>query len=162
MVSRRGRADIQLDGTDVIYRPEPGRDPFGYSKLPERMSRAELLALTAESDYPDAPLQVAQVFDSPRAGDFIVSAVPGYDLRVRNERVEHRSCHGSLHREHMRVPFAINRPIAARQPRTVDVFNTILRHMGEAALPGLQSQRPGDSAQHRGALLVDGRDLTDV
>lgn len=143
VASRRGRADIELLGDELRYQVlGGGGDPFGYPPLPERMTRAEVLQRTAETDFPDAPLQVAQVFDSPRAGDFIVSASPGYDLRLRHERVEHRSCHGSLHREHMRVPFAINRPIGDRLPRTVDVFNTILRHMG-----------------HPVPMGVDGRDL---
>lgn len=129
VASRLGEADVELMGNDVLYRVRRG-DPFGYGPLPERMSREELLQRTAHTDFPDAPLQVAQVFDSPRAGDFVLSATPGYDLRLK-EWVEHRSCHGSLHREHMRVPFAINRPILPdRVPRTVDVFNTILHQLG--------------------------------
>lgn len=140
--SRRGAAAIRLDDGHVDYRVL-GADPFGYSALPARMSRAEVLERTADSEYPDAPLQVAQLFDSPRAGDFVVSASPGYDLRAgAKERREYRSCHGSLHREHMRVPFAISVPTVSRPARSVDAFPTILELMGR--------QPPAD---------IDGRSL---
>ncbi|HEY7954975.1 MAG TPA: alkaline phosphatase family protein, partial [Polyangia bacterium] len=83
--SRRGEASVTLSGDRVTYRvhgPE-GSDPFGYGPLPVEMTRQEALARTVSTDYPDAPVQVAQVFDSPRAGDFLISATRGYDLRPR-------------------------------------------------------------------------------
>jgi hypothetical protein len=138
--SRRGAAAIRIDDGHVDYRVSGG-DPFGYAPLPARMSRAEVLERTADSDYPDAPLQVAQVFDSPRAGDFVVSAAPGFDLRAgAKERREYRSCHGSLHRDHMRVPFAINVPTTARPPRSVDTFPTILELMGRSVPAGIDGR----------------------
>jgi hypothetical protein len=138
--SRRGQATIELHNGDISYRVDRG-DPFGYGPLPARMSRAELLARTIDSDYPDAPLQVAQLFDSPRAGDFVVSAAPGYDLRAAaRERVEFRSCHGSLHREHMLVPFATNHPIVDRPPRTADAFPTILQLLGRSVPSGVDGR----------------------
>lgn len=139
--SRRGGAAIKLDDGHVEYRVTDGGDPFGYGPLPARMSRAEVLERTADSDYPDAPLQVAQLFDSPRAGDFVVSASHGYDLRAGDkERREYRSCHGSLHREHMRVPFAISVPTVARPPRSVDAFPTILELMGREPPAGIDGR----------------------
>ncbi|HZS40205.1 MAG TPA: alkaline phosphatase family protein, partial [Polyangia bacterium] len=135
--SRRGEASVTLDGDRVTYRVH-GADPFGYPPLPEVMTRAEALERTANTDYPDAPVQVAQVFESPRAGDFLVSSAPGYDLRARhNERIDYRSCHGTLHREHMTVPFAINHPIVERTPRSVDAFPTILNLLGRPVPYGL-------------------------
>ena len=117
MRSRRGAAPITLARRHVDLHASHGGDPFGYGPLPATMTRAEVLERTVDTDYPDAPLQVAQVFDSPRAGDFLVSATPRLrSARRAKERVEHRSCHGSLHREHMRVPFAINAP-DRRSPR---------------------------------------------
>jgi hypothetical protein len=113
-----------------------GSDPFGYGPLPREMTRAEALARTVDSDYPDAPVQVAQVFDSPRAGDFLISATRGWDLRV-HERVDHRSCHGTLHREHMKVPFAISHKTIDRPTRSVDVFPTILSLLGKPIPPDL-------------------------
>lgn len=138
--SRRGAAVIQLDGDQVRYRVERG-DPFGYPALPATMSRAQVLEQTADSEYPDAPLQVAQLFDSPRAGDFVVSATPGFDLRAgHKERREYRSCHGSLHREHMKVPFAVNAPLLPRHPRSVDAFPTILELLGRQAPGGIDGR----------------------
>jgi hypothetical protein len=130
--SRRGAASILINGDDVHYRVT-GEDPFGYGQLPPTMSRQEALVRTVGSDYPDAPVQAAQIFDSPRAGDFLISARPGYDLRWREGSVDMQSCHGSLHREHMTVPFAINHPTVDRPPRSVDVFPTILDLLGRSA-----------------------------
>jgi hypothetical protein len=140
--SRRGEASIRLDAESVTYEPL-GSDPFGYPPLPRRMSRAEALERTIGSDYPDAPVQVAQVFESPRAGDFLISAAPGFDLRVRGEKFNHRSCHGSLHREHMVVPFAVNHPLATadRTPRSVDACPTILHLLGRPVPSGLDGTR---------------------
>jgi hypothetical protein len=127
--SRRGAASIVLEGETVRYEVH-GSDPFGYKGLPQVMTRAEVLERTVDTEYPDAPLQVAQVFDSPRAGDFLISASPGYDLRWREGRIDMQSCHGTLHREHMLVPFAINHPTTDRTPRSVDAFPTILNLLG--------------------------------
>jgi predicted AlkP superfamily pyrophosphatase or phosphodiesterase len=127
--SRRGAASIVLEGDRVRYAVH-GADPFGYAPLPEVMTRAEVLTHTIDTEYPDAPLQVAQVFHSPRAGDFLISASPGYDLRWREGRVDMQSCHGTLHREHMLVPFALNHPMVDRPPRSVDAFPTILELLG--------------------------------
>jgi arylsulfatase A-like enzyme len=140
--SRRGSASIRLDADGVTYRPDAGGDPFGYRALPERMSRRHALALTSASDYPDAPVQAAQIFESPRAGDFIVTARPGYDLRVRHERFHHRSCHGTLHRDHMTVPFAMSHPVVDGPARSVDAFPTILSLLGrsDAIHPDLDGQ----------------------
>ncbi|MDB4971028.1 MAG: hypothetical protein JWN44_6717 [Myxococcales bacterium] len=138
--SRRGAAAITLHDDDVTYKVSGG-DPFGYGPMPERMSRLDILERTADSDYPDAPLQVAQLFDSPRAGDFVVSAAHGYDLRAAaKERVEYLSCHGSLHRDHMRVPFAVNVPTVSRPARSVDAFPTILDSLGMQTPAGIDGR----------------------
>jgi hypothetical protein len=134
--SRSGEATITLHADRVTYRVH-GSDPFGYPELPAEMTRLEALERTAGTDYPDAPVQVAQVFDSPRAGDFLISASRGYDLRPREGKITHKSCHGSLHREHMTVPFVVNHPIADRTPRSVDAFPTILSLLGREVPTGL-------------------------
>lgn len=137
--SRRGAATVRLVADQVRYRAE-GADPFGYGPLPETMTREEALARTADTDYPDAPVQVAQVFDSPRAGDFLVSAAKGFDLRPKEGRHTFRSCHGSLHRDHMRVPFATNHKLDADHPRSVDVMPTILKLLGRPAPSNLDGK----------------------
>jgi Type I phosphodiesterase / nucleotide pyrophosphatase len=139
--SRRGSAEVKLDRDHVTYEPHGG-DPFGYGPLPLRMTRHEAIQLTQHSTYPDGPVQVAQIFGASRSGDLIVTSAPSWDLRERGDHRLHRSGHGSLHRDHMAVPFAMNHPFDIDAVRTVDAFPTILRLMGEPA--------PGD---------IDGRDL---
>jgi hypothetical protein len=139
--SARGRASIRLEG-DLVHYQVHGSDPFDYPPLPTTMTRDEVLRHTAETTYPDAPLQVAQVFDSPRAGDFILSARYGWDLREREGHIDMQSCHGSLHREHMTVPFVTNHPVAdpARVPRSVDAFPTILDLLGRPTPAGVDGR----------------------
>jgi hypothetical protein len=122
----RGEARVRAANGHVEYRVERGDDPFGYPALPARMTRDELLERTNATEYPDAPLQLAQLFDSARCGDLVLSAQPGCDLRERFERWEHKSCHGTLRREHIQVPFAASAKLRAGPWRTADVFATVL------------------------------------
>ncbi|MBP7548741.1 MAG: alkaline phosphatase family protein [Gemmatimonadaceae bacterium] len=72
--------------------------------------------------YPDALTQVLALAGSQRAGEIIVSAAPGWDLRSRWEPIPHRSTHGSLRREHLLVPL-LTTLVPDRVPRrTADVF----------------------------------------
>lgn len=112
------------DGTKLRYEVF-GSDPFGYNELPTEMSFETALQLTFDSDHPDGLTQVAQLFRSSRTGDLVVSAAPGYDLRERYERPEHRSSHGALHTQHISVPVAFSEPLAEGPMRTADVFNSV-------------------------------------
>jgi hypothetical protein len=132
--SRRGRARLSLDRHGVTYRVI-GADPFGYGPLPERMTRHEAIRRTQGTEYPDAPVQISQIFGASRAGDLVVTAAKGWDLKPTHGSHAHRSGHGSLHREHMAVPFAMNHPFDAEAVRTVDAYPTILALCGEEA-PG--------------------------
>lgn len=136
--SRRGKATVIREGNDVRWTVH-GSDPFGYPELPERMSSEDVLRLTQGTDYPDGPMQVAQIFGSARAGDLVVSAEPGWDLTAR-QRHAHRSGHGSLHKDHMRVPFALSHPFDPRPVRTVDAFPTILQLLGEELPAGIDGR----------------------
>jgi hypothetical protein len=135
--SRRGAARVTLGGGEVRYQVA-GADPFGYRPLPEKLGDGELHRLTESSDYPDGPVQLAQLFGSSRAGDLVISAAPGCDLRL--ERRAHRSGHGSLHKDHMRVPFALSHPFAARPVRSVDACPTILALLGEEIPAGIDGR----------------------
>ena len=137
--SRRGRATVRLVGDDLHYTVDAAGDPFGYVPLPARMSHATSLHLTHETLYPDGLVQVAQLFGSPRAGDLVVSAAPGWDLDRPHQRA-HRSGHGTLHRDHMRVPFALSHPFRTTGVRTVDAFPTILELLGEAVPAGIDGK----------------------
>ncbi|HMW33158.1 MAG TPA: alkaline phosphatase family protein [bacterium] len=128
--SRRGTGFIKEENERILYRVE-GKDPFGFEVLPPSMSRNEALARTFETNYPDALVQIVQNFHSPRCGDMMLSATIGYDLRFRWENPEHKSSHGSLHREHMMTPFCWSVPITTDHVRTVDVFPSMLKILGK-------------------------------
>ncbi len=122
--SRRGEARI-VGGSSLQYHVIT-TDPFGYPPLPTPMTDRESLRLTEATDYPDAIAQWIQIFRSPRSGDLILSAAKGYDLRLRHEIHEHKSSHGSLHWEHMKVPLVTNIRLPEGPVRSVDVFPTLL------------------------------------
>jgi hypothetical protein len=126
--SRRGRARLEPLPDGVAYRVEGG-DPFGWDELPEQLSFEEALVRTFETGHPDALVQIVQLFRSARAGDLVVSATPGYDLRERYEHPEHLSSHGALHSGHMVAPVASSAPLADGPMRTADIFSTVLRHL---------------------------------
>jgi hypothetical protein len=134
VVSRRGQAKLRLDGAQLHYEVV-GSDPFGYPPLPMDLDPEQSLLRTIDTDYPDAPFQIAHLLTSPRAGDFVISARPGYDLRLKYEHPEHRGSHGSLHMSHMCVPLLTNAPLKSRPMRTADVFPTALSLLG-VDLPG--------------------------
>lgn len=126
--SRRGLAEIWGTKGNLKYQVIKG-DPFGF---PENLDpKNNYFDATISSDYPDAIMQSWQIMQSPRAGDLIVTATIGYDLRDRFEIPEHFSSHGSLHREHMAVPIMCNQKIeTTAAKRTVNIFPTMLKMMG--------------------------------
>lgn len=123
----RGRATIFRQNHRLCYRPSAG-DPFGLGDLSRPLTNRESLEKTFHSDYPDALVQIDQLFSASRSGDFVVVSKKGYDLRKAYEWPEHHSSHGSLHREHMIVPLIYNQTGWKEGPvRTADLFNTILK-----------------------------------
>lgn len=133
--SRRGMARLKEEAGQFVYQVE-GSDPFGFGAMPERMTSAEALDRTFNSDYPDAIVQIAQLFRTKKSGDMLVTAAPGHDLRNKHEWPEHKSSHGSLHKDHMLVPFLSSHKLGIQgEVRTVDVFPTILKLMGEKPAP---------------------------
>src|SRR5262245_10430082 len=60
-MSRRGRAKIQSRDGFLHYEVKGG-DPFGYGPLPPSMSDREALQWTSASEYPDALVQLTQIF----------------------------------------------------------------------------------------------------
>ena len=130
VASKNGKARIVHKG-GLSYQPVTG-DPFGFGPLDQPLDNRQALDATFHSKYPDALVQIEQLFRSSRAGDLVVSAAPGYDLRDFWEIPEHHGSHGSLHREHILVPFIYNQQGWDDRPaRTVDIFNTILKWMGK-------------------------------
>ena len=129
--STMGEAVTWLDKDGNINYQKIKGDPFNYNGMPKKMSSEEALAHSFNTEYPDALLQIIQLLESPRTGDLILSAGPGYDLRAKHENPEHRSSHGALFRDHMLVPLVMNAKVNKEFIRTVDIFPTILSFLGQ-------------------------------
>jgi predicted AlkP superfamily pyrophosphatase or phosphodiesterase len=133
------------DGHGVIrkrYRNEysydviEGKDPLGYASIVEDgkiaygewLDDREWLAATCEAEFPDAPVQVSQIFESPRSGDLIINSRMGWDLMP--ESPPHRGSHGGLHAAEMKVPLLVansSYEVKPDQPlRTLDVLDILL------------------------------------
>ncbi len=122
-------ANGQRVPTSFSYQFE-GTDPLGYGVPYQNLSSQETLQQTYDSPYPDAIVQLWQIFKSERTGDLILSAESGYDLRARYEIPKHHATHGALLAEHLHIPLATNYPIAEQYIRSVDIFPTVLSLMG--------------------------------
>ena len=106
-------------------------DPFGLPQGIHVQGHRAALEASFENEYPDFLYQIYQLFQSRRAGDIVISAKVGYDLRDFWEFPEHKGSHGSLHRSHMHVPLIYNRKNWKTHPaRTADLFDTILKWKG--------------------------------
>jgi hypothetical protein len=126
----RGRAMVERDRHVYVYRRTSG-DPLGLGGDISGTADETHVAL-ADTDYPDAIVQIVTLAGSSRAGDIILSATPGWDLRARYEPIPHRSAHGALHRDHMIVPLLMNRRPARAPRRTTDIFASSLAALGVA------------------------------
>ena len=119
----------------IQYQPESG-DPLGLGGYVELDDR-DLLSRTRETDMPDAPRQLLQLFQTSRAGDLVLAAAPGADFRGPWEVPEHRAGHGSLIAEHMEVPIAASVALPDSPIRTVDLMPTILERLDLTVPPGV-------------------------
>jgi hypothetical protein len=131
--SVRGTAMVERAGGGDHFRySRTSGDPLDVGRDVEG-SADEAYDATRHGTYPDAIVQIAALTASARAGDVILSAMPGYDFRDRYEPIPHLSAHGGLHREHMLVPLLTNRRPASTPHRTTDVFASTLAAIGVAA-----------------------------
>ncbi|HPU84717.1 MAG TPA: alkaline phosphatase family protein [Candidatus Latescibacteria bacterium] len=135
--SRSGTGVVTPLGEGHFQYSTQGGDPFGYRGLEGVWNSDDLLEETLATRYPDGPVQLEQLFHSPRTGDIVVSAEVGFDLRDKHENPEHFSGHGALHADHMVVPWFSTAPLPDVPLRTVDVFPTILHWMGKPIPPGV-------------------------
>lgn len=106
-------------------------DPLGLFTQSVILDYASALELTEATPYPDILMQLVQVFRSRRAGDVVLSAQGGWDFRRRFEVPLHQSSHGSLAREHMRIPCFSNHPLPTAPLRSVDLFPYMLALLGK-------------------------------
>jgi hypothetical protein len=98
----------------------------------ERASPSEALERSIDDEHPDAAFALVSLLASERAGDLLVSASVGFDLRAGREWPEHFASHGTLHRAHTVVPVLASSPLPDRPLRTVDVFPLLLERAGIA------------------------------
>jgi hypothetical protein len=129
---------VEWSGDSYSYRPGSG-DPLG---IGERVgvSGDESHAITADSEYPDALVQIARLASSPRSGDMILSATRSWDLRAGFEPIPHVSSHGALHRDHMLVPLLVSKPLARAPLRTVDLMPSALDGLSVPHPAGLEGR----------------------
>lgn len=128
--SQDSDALIKKENEKIIYCCLSG-DPLQMKGKNGPMTSQESLELSFYQKYPDAWVQLLQLFESCRTGDLVVTASLGHDLRSHFEWPEHRSSHGSLLQEHMHVPLALSHPFTLnRKIRSVDVYPTILKLLG--------------------------------
>lgn len=128
-----GEAKVTFLSNQTIKYEALRGDPLFIGAADLTMSKEECLRRTINTKYPDGPYQLAHLFISDRTGDVVISATPGYDLRLAYETPEHKGSHGSLHQEHMHIPIVCSAPLSQHPLRSTDVFPTTLELMGFAA-----------------------------
>jgi hypothetical protein len=156
LVSSAGRSRLTLreDGR-IRYAPETA-DVLGLGREPATRDRDGWLRASIDGSHPDGPVQLAQLFESNRTGDLVVSASAGADLRSEWEFPEHLAGHGSLRAVHMRCLMAINKPVVGPM-RTVDAFPLVLDHLGYPVPESIDGvMRPESSVVPRPAAFAWG------
>lgn len=114
-----------------------GENPLGFANMEPNLLPDEVWRATSGTQYPDAPWQIVQFFRSKRAGDLVVCAKNGFDLRDKYEYQPHLGSHGGLDKEHMLVPAAINARWDTDLVRSVDLFPTVLTALGHHVPSGV-------------------------
>jgi hypothetical protein len=145
LANREGALRLRLEAGEDDREPRiswagDGKNPLGYGSSSAPADREEIARVTASTEYPDAPWQIAHFFGSSRAGDLVVCARHGFDLRARFEYQPHNGSHGGLHRDHMLVPALVNGRWARSSLRTVDLFPSILAALGKPIPSGVDGK----------------------
>jgi hypothetical protein len=120
-------------GRELRFRPGDGpADPAGRPWELTGDQRALDLDVSGDAlrygDYPDALERLWGSVRSPRAGDVILSASPGYTFGEVNGNFHKESDHGSLHADDSNV-FSIGLGLPAPR-RITDIAPTLLAHFG--------------------------------
>ena len=134
----RSVAVVSEDGESIIeynprnkkyrYRVIKGEDPLEYNIKSDWLTEEEALKITLESKYPDAIVQVFNLFKSENCGDLVVNASEGwdfwepYDIPYKTLKASH----GGLSREEMKVFILIKGPrikgLKTTYARLLDIF----------------------------------------
>ncbi len=118
---------VQGDRWDYIAN---AGDPLRFGGTLRGLDHTDAWTAARATPYPDSLVQLASLASSTRAGDLIVSASPGWDLRGRYEPVTHVSTHGALLEEQMMVPLILDARPARAPMRTTDVVPSALAALG--------------------------------
>ena len=134
-----GWATVRRPGREVRFRPGSGpEDPFGRPWELEGDPRALDIDLTGGSlgygEYPDALERLWGCLHSPRCGDVVLSATPGYTFGEISGGYHTASDHGSLHASDSNV-FVLASGVPAPH-RITDVTPTLLSHFGAGTVAG--------------------------
>ena len=124
LVSRAGTGRVEFDAAGLSQSGSAFASAFSGA------TPAQALEHSHTDRNPDAAFALTSIFASERAGDLLVSARTGYDLRTKAEWPEHHASHGGLHREHTVVPVYSSAALPARPLRTLDVFAHTLELAG--------------------------------
>jgi hypothetical protein len=126
-------------GREVRFSPGSGvSDPFGRSWELEGDPQALDIAVSDGflhyGDYPDALERLWGCLRSPRCGDVVLSATPGYTFGEISGGYHAASDHGSLHASDSNV-FVLASGVPAPR-RITDVAPTLLSHFGAEMVAG--------------------------
>jgi hypothetical protein len=134
-----GWAAVRRLGREVRFRLGSGsQDPFGRSWELEGDPRALDIAVSdgflRYGEYPDALERLWGCLHSPRCGDVVLSATPGYTFGEVSGGYHTASDHGSLHASDSNV-FVLASGVPAPH-RITDVAPTLLSHFGADMVAG--------------------------
>jgi hypothetical protein len=134
-----GWATVRRLGREVRFLPGWGvRDSFGRSWELEGDPRALDIDVSGGSlhlgEYPDALERLWGCLHSPRCGDVVLSATPGYTFGEISGGYHTASDHGSLHASDSNV-FVLASGVPAPH-RITDVAPTLLSHFGADLVAG--------------------------
>ncbi|MFA6132889.1 MAG: alkaline phosphatase family protein [Phycisphaerae bacterium] len=149
VIRKNGLVEFRQDGgrgKPITFRAISGTDVLGWSgKVPAELlagqpaTPRQWLEATAGTAYPDLPAQILAYFRSPRAGDLVAFAAPGWDFNRT-----HRAGHGGTFPQDMYVPMLLAGPGVPHTQqtiaRTVDLMPTLLELLGRPVPPGLDGQ----------------------
>lgn len=126
-----GHATITISDDKMGYTSDSA-NPLGIDDIDTVLTEKEAFDYCYDTDYPDSLFQIKQLFSSQRAGDVVVSANVGYDLRDFWEIPEHLGSHGSLHKDHLYIPLLINKPNLLPSPvRSSYIHSLIKKHLSQ-------------------------------
>jgi hypothetical protein len=134
-----GWATVRRPGREVRFRPGAGpADPYGrpweLEGDPLALDIRVSDGLLRYGDYPDALERLWGCLRSPRCGDVVLSATPGYTFGEISGGYHTASDHGSLHASDSEV-FVLASGVPAPR-RITDVAPTLISHFESAAVAG--------------------------